>query len=241
MIDRKLLVSVHDATPRHFDRLRAIDEWLARRGVDSYSMLVVPNFWYEWPLASHPGFAGWLRDRASAGVEMMLHGYYHKDDRPSSGPLRARVTTAGEGEFSSLPRDEAEERIARGRAELEAALDRPVDLFVAPAWLYSAGTHDALAALGFRIAEDQLRVWSPSERRTLARGPVVSYASRSLGRVISSIAWSRVATIALAPQPLVRFAVHPHDLDSPALTRELDRALAILCERRTLTRYADLV
>jgi hypothetical protein len=203
-------------------------------------MLVVPNFWHEWPIAADPVFVEWLRERASAGVEMMLHGYYHKDDRAASGPLRARVMTAGEGEFSSLPRDEAEERIVRGKQELEALLERPIDLFVAPAWLYSEGTHDALAALGFRVAEDQLRVWSPPGRRTLARGPVVSYASRTLGRKLSSIAWSKVATVALTPQPLVRFAVHPHDLDSAALTRELDRALASLTARRALTRYADL-
>ena len=48
---KKLLFSIHDVTPRHFERLRRIDRILTESGIGaSYAMLVVPDFWKEWPL-----------------------------------------------------------------------------------------------------------------------------------------------------------------------------------------------
>lgn len=209
-----------------------------------YSMLVVPNFWSQWPLEDHPEFLEWLRARERDGVEMILHGYYHRDRRTHRGPtarLKAGLMTAGEGEFLALGYEDAAARIAAGRSSLQAALARPVEGFVAPAWLYSEATRKVLRDQGFGFAEDHWSVWSPSrDDLCLARSPVVSYSSRTRMRITTSWLWSRTATLALGAARVVRHAIHPHDLDSRLIVSEIERSLARLMERRELTQYGEL-
>jgi hypothetical protein len=241
---KRLLLCVHDVTPRHFERLQQLDALFRANGLAGrYSMLVVPDFWHRWPLQEHPAFVAWLRERAAEGVDMLLHGYFHLDETAHDGGLtrwKSRALTAGEGEFLDLSYAVARERLQRGKALLESLLGRPVEGFVAPAWLYGPGTHAALRELGFTVAEDHWRVWSPAARRTLARSPVVSYASRTPLRLAGSLLWSRLATPLLAPLPIVRHAVHPHDFDSGPLIREFGRALSAFRRDRQPMLYREL-
>ncbi len=241
---KKLLFSIHDVTPRHFERLERIDQILQASGIGAaYAMLVVPDFWKDWPLDADSRFGDWLRKKANSGVEMLLHGYYHLDDTPPQGmgaKFKAAYMTKNEGEFLSLDRNAARDRLIRGRDMLERLLGRTVDGFVAPAWLYSEATKDVLAELGFLTAEDHMRVWSPATRRQLAFSPVVSYASRSPARVASSLLWSRIATTALAPFDVVRLALHPHDLDVSSLESEFERVLHRWLKERQPVQYREL-
>lgn len=244
MLDRRLVVCVHDASPKHADRMRRIDEFLAEHGVGSnYSLLVVPDFWGEWPLQDDPEFCAWLRERHEAGVEMVLHGYYHLDQTRHGSRLtrlKSAALTADEGEFLGLSEDEARRRIEDGRKVVEDVLGARVEGFVAPAWLYSRGTRRALAELGFAFAEDQLSVWVPKTGRVVHRGMVVGYASRDRQRVASSLAWSRAATALYRSWPVVRQAIHPHDFDVRRLEVEIGRALDHFRSRRRLVSYAEL-
>jgi predicted deacetylase len=241
---RQLIVSVHDVTPYHRERLGRLEVFLEECGLTTdYSMLVVPDFCREWPLRQHPDFCAWVRRRADAGVEIILHGFYHCDEIRHHHLLarwKATAMTAREGEFLGLDREESARRIRAGRSLLEDITGHPVQSFIAPAWLYGRGTRDALHELGVLSAEDQLSVWMPAQRRTLSRTPVISYASRTRGRVASSLAWSRAATVLLKPCRVARLALHPYDVDVPALMAEGGRALRSLREARTLISYADL-
>ncbi len=148
--------------------------------------------------------------------------------------------TAGEGEFLGLDHSEAARRLRDGRAELEDIIGGPVAGFVAPAWLYGPGTMEALAEQDFPLAEDHFRVWRPSDGRVLSRGPVITYATRSPARLLSSLAVSRAATLALRPLRTLRLAVHPHDADSPVVMGEIERAVRRHLSHRHAGRYADL-
>ena len=244
MSDRRLLVCLHDVSPRHDQRVREIDSFLRDLGVGArYTMLVVPDFWADAPITPGTPFADWLRGREDAGVEMALHGYFHRDTvQHTSGwaAWKARTMTAREGEFLGLDQHEAGRRINDGLAVLAAVLARPVEGFVAPAWLYGPGAHTALAARSFRWAEDHMRVWRPTSGEVLVRGPVVSYASRDTQRIVGSHVWSRTASVVLKPTPVVRFALHPHDFDVPSLRREIERALRGFMNDRTPVLYREL-
>jgi predicted deacetylase len=244
MHSKQLLVSIHDVSPHHAERLKRIESFLAECGLGArYTMLVVPDFWQKAPLAEHPDFCAWLKGRAADGVEMLLHGFTHRDETAHPGALarwKAGAMTAREGEFLGLSREDARRRLIAGRQIVERAIRRPVTGFVAPAWLYGPGAHAALRELAFSVAEDQLHVWSPHQGRTLSRSPVVSYASRTPGRVKSSLAWSRLATRILKPCRTVRLALHPHDFDMPALVEEARRAILSFKGDRRLTSYDEL-
>ena len=115
-----------------------------------------------------------------------------------------------------------------------------VDGFVAPAWLYGPGAMAAIAEEGFRIAEDHMKVWRPTDGAVLARGPVVTYATRTRARMLSSLLVSRAATALAGGVRNLRLAVHPGDAESPEVMAEIRRALGVLAARRAFARYADL-
>lgn len=149
--------------------------------------------------------------------------------------------TAGEGEFLGLDGEEAARRMGDGRALLEDIVGRPIAGFIAPAWLYGPGALEALTAQRFAIAEDHLKVWHPPSGRILSRGPVITWASRSRGRIASSIMFAALARKALAGLPVLRLAVHPGDSAVPALMKSIDATLSALASDRQVIRYADLL
>ena len=233
-----LLASIHDVGPR-FDREveQLVARFMERLGSARFAMLVVPDHWGEAPLAAAPAYRAKLRRWSDQGVEMFLHGFTHRDDRPTG--FKARHMTAGEGEFLHLDHAEARKRLRAGRAVVEDAIGRPVAGFIAPAWLYGPGARAAIAEERFALAEDHMRVWRPGDGAVLARGPVITWASRSRARTASSLAFARLARTALRPLRVVRIAVHPGDVRVPAILSSIDRTLLAFAGRH-VGRYGDL-
>lgn len=241
---RILLASIHDVGPRFESEVDALVDRLERHvGTGRFAMLVVPDHWGEAPLSAAPAFAARLRGWADQGVEMFLHGWSHRDDSAHDDPRtawKAKHMTAGEGEFLGLSEAEATRRLRAGRKVVEDAIGRPVAGFIAPAWLYGPGAHAAVAAEHFPLAEDHMQVWNPRSGAVLARGPVITWASRSRARIRSSLAFAALARVALQPLRTVRIAVHPGDAHVPALLHSIDATLAAFSRRR-VAHYSDLL
>jgi uncharacterized protein len=241
---RILLASIHDVGPRFESEVdRLVDRLESHVGTGRFAMLVVPDHWGEAPLSAAPAFQARLRRWADSGVEMFLHGWSHRDNSDHADPrtaFKARHMTAGEGEFLGLSQAEATRRLRAGRAVVEDAIGRPVAGFIAPAWLYGPGAHAAVAAEHFPLAEDHMQVWNPQSGAVLARGPVITWASRSRARIRSSLAFAAVARVFLQPLRTVRVAVHPGDAHVPALLRSIDATLAAF-RGRQVAYYSDLL
>ena len=243
--DRRLIVSIHDVSPAFAEPVERLAEMIGGIiGGPRFAMLVVPDHWGAAPLDRAPAFARRLRQWADAGVEMFLHGWFHRDTsahRSTGASLKARYMTAGEGEFLGLGADEAEHRMRAGRELVEQAIGRPVAGFIAPAWLYGPGAMAALKACDFALAEDHFRVWRPATDGIVARGPVVTWASRSPARTASSLAVAAAARTLPDWLPTLRVAVHPGDVTKESLMTSIDRTIRCLADRRTVARYADLL
>jgi uncharacterized protein len=241
---RRLLTSIHDVTPYHTDRLDRLVPLIEEGvGTGRFALLVVPDFHRTGLATENAAFVRRLRQWADDGCEIFLHGFTHVDEShhaTKSAQIKAQRMTAGEGEFLGLSYEDACMRLTAGRTMLEDALGRPVAGFIAPAWLYGAESRRAISDMNFALAEDHFRVWRPKDNAILTHGPVVTYASRSLPRLVSSILWSRLATLALVRAQTVRFAVHPHDVDSPHLIKEIRRAMGSFVRSHTPASYADL-
>lgn len=241
---RRLLVSIHDVSPRFESQVDALAERLARHvGPSRFAMLVIPDHWRGAPVSGNAAFGSRLRAWADSGIEMFLHGWSHKDETPATQGLAAvkgKHMTAGEGEFLNLPYAEARNRMAEGKALLEDVLGRPVAGFIAPAWLYGEGAHRAMGELGFALAEDHMKVWRPASGEVLAKGPVITWASRSRARIASSLLAASLGRLALPFTRTIRVAVHPGDTTVPALLSSIDRTLRTFARTHTPARYAGL-
>jgi hypothetical protein len=239
---RLLLASIHDVSPRFESEVSELLELLRPHVGGRPAMLVVPNHWGDAPIVAGSRFATRLREWSDTGVEIFLHGFTHRDDSrhdTASARIRAGLMTAGEGEFLGLSKTEAVERIVAGRSLLEDITGTPIAGFVAPAWLYGRGALEALAQLDVPIAEDHFRVWSPATGTRLARGPVITWASRTRLRLASSLA--AAAALRRAPLNVLRIGVHPPDVRHPALVRSISEALRTAAGARRPARYADLL
>ena len=244
LLPKMLLASIHDVGPRFEREIDQLADLLSGiLGGPKFAMLVVPDHWGDAPLAGATAFQRRLREWSDQGVEMFVHGWYHKDLAQHSGAaaFKAKHMTAGEGEFLGLSQAVAAQRMADGKALIEDAIGRPVAGFIAPAWLYGDGARAALAAGGFALAEDHLRVWQPTSGLVLARGPVITWASRSKPRQLSSRFFAGLARQALHSQGVVRVAVHPGDVTVPALLGSITKTFSAFAARRPAGRYADLL
>src|SRR5207248_8793835 len=111
--------------------------------------------------------------------------------------------------------------------------------FVAPAWLYGDGALEALRQFAVPIAEDHFHVWSPANGRQLARGPVITWASRTRLRLASSLA--AAAALRRAPLKVLRIGVHPPDVRHPALVRSIEATMRAATRTRRAAAYSALL
>src|SRR3954469_12962928 len=240
--ERLLLASIHDVSPRFESEVDELIDLLAPHVGKRLAMLVVPNHWGEAPIVPGSRFAQRLRGWAEEGAEIFLHGYFHRDrsrHERAADRLRAKFMTAAEGEFLGLSSNEAEALIRDGRALVEDVIGRPIDGFVAPAWLYGDGAHRALEQSAIPIAEDHLRVWSPTPAAKRAWGPVITGPSRTRFRLLSSLA--AAAALRHAPLNVLRIGVHPPDVRHTALVASIGKTFTTAKRYRVAGRYGDLL
>jgi predicted deacetylase len=229
-------VSIHDVSPAWEREVEIALEMVHEYGV-APALLVVPDFHGKAPLLEHPRFCERLRSLERSGHEIYLHGYYHRarawdahadaqDPKHAARGVVARaryafaqrVVSGGEAEFSDVSRDEARTRIDAGERVLrEAGLT--IRGFVAPAWSMPRWVLRLLGERRYSFTEDHMRVYDPAANRSRA-SLVLNYASRTPGRLLSSVAWCRLARPARRVFP-ARIAIHPADVRFALLRSEI--------------------
>jgi predicted deacetylase len=237
---RALVVSLHDVSPLTRERCAQI---VAELGVPRLSLLVIPNHHGRGHVLDDAVLCDWLRARAVEGHEIVTHGYFHQRARREKETLVQRITTrvytADEGEFYDLDRVGASALIARASDELHRAQLHPHG-FIAPAWLLSAEGEEALRELG---CEYTTRLRTVSDLRTGRIFPAQSlcWSVRAAWRRALSIVWNAALYRRLENAPLLRIAVHPVDIEHPAIWAQIRRLIAAALRTREAMTYHEWV
>ena len=235
---RALCVSIHDVAPATLDACVHITDALRRiDGTLPLTLLVVPR--YHGNTSVPRIYSEWIETRLTRGDELALHGLTHRDETPAptglSDRVRRRLYTAGEGEFADLTRNEAAERIGRGRAWF-VQRGWPLQGFVAPAWLLSPGTWDALNDFDF-VYTTTLSRFHILKAGIVLRAPTVVYSTRSSMRRWLSRGWNAALSQATHRMPLVRVGFHAADAAHPEImTQALKLVERLARDRRGLTK-----
>jgi hypothetical protein len=235
-----LLVSIHDVTPAFAPAVGRLWTLCAERRIVP-ALLVVPNWHGEWDLSRHPEFVRWLRERAAAGAEIVLHGERHDEaglPRTRADRLRAWGRTAREGEFHGLDREAARERIERGAALLRMLGLHPVG-FIPPAWLAREDGYAAVADAGLGFSEDEgaIRFYPGGHR---VRSPAVRWSTRGRLRPWGSVVVARGRWRLQRRKHYPRLAFHPQDLGHPGVAAELGPTLERWLARHQPIAYEGL-
>ncbi|MGH8382694.1 DUF2334 domain-containing protein [Pseudomonas sp.] len=210
---RSLLLVLHDVAPHTWPDYQPFVEAVDALGDIPMTWLVVPNFHKRHPLALASGFRQMLDRRLQRGDELVLHGFYHVDDNPPPRSARdyfmRRIYTC-EGEFYHLDQATALERLEAGMA-LFQRFGWPLAGFVAPAWLMSEGTRQALSTLPLQYTSDPQHFYRLPDFTSVAAPGLVWSASnpwrRGLSRIVCDLHSAR-----LQQAPVIRLGLHPVDM-----------------------------
>lgn len=242
----RVLVSLHDVTPAHRERLERAEATLARAGVTEVAYFLVPNYHGAWPVERDADFVRWCRRDRPYAVRWVLHGHYHREfarDRGSdTGVLAAaqrRFLTEGEGEFLALRGSRLRDRLAIGCAAFGAVLDAHPEAFVAPAWLFNDELPEALRAAGIRFTEDHYQVHDLHDRRS-ADCPAITWSARSAVRRLASRMIVPILLRRWSLHGAIRIALHPRDFDAPGVQASIVDALRVTLSQRVCASHTDL-
>ncbi len=242
-----LVVSLHDAHPGSIERIRGQLCALKKWGVETTSILMVPEFHHGTPTAEDARTVdlatGWQTD----GHELVLHGYYH--DRVGQATTAGNVFwtkfyTSSEAEFLDFEKKEAASRVTKGR-ELFDQLNWTCDGFIAPAWLMAPHVPAMLQAVGFTytntlktlqpLAVDG-EVQHPRANLGLFNEETVPaplftqslcWSTRAAWRRSCSLAWNAYLLKKLLRErpPLLRISLHPDDLTFPPIREQIEQSV----------------
>ena len=244
--EKSLIVSLHDAHPGSRRQIAEQVAFLAKYGVTRSSILVVPEFHHGAAAGADADFRAAVSAWQAAGHEIVLHGYFH--DRKES-PREAlaslfwtRLYTNREAEFLDLPREAAQERLARGRKLFESLGWRATG-FVAPAWLMAEGLPNLLAEMGFGYTTRLTEIIPllPGTNR-LITSQSLCYSTRASWRRLASALWNKNLFGRLRETNLIRLSLHPRDLEFPLMRRQIDQIVRAALKRGFApTTYGDYV
>jgi len=237
---------VHDVTPAHAQRLAVLYDLLDELAVTRYALLVVPDWHGGWPLQQFDEFVAGLQARVRAGAEIVLHGLRHDEagqPRTLAHWARTYGRTDREGEFASLEPSAARSRIDRGLEVLRAARLEPIG-FVPPAWLGGRELARVVREAGLGFTEDTRAIAALGPGRPIRRirAPATCWSTRPpRWRAAGSVVVAALRLRLERHRPLVRVALHPSDVASPAVLASCRRTLGALLATRRVTTYGEVV
>ena len=238
-----LLLVLHDIAPCTWRRYLPFVAAVDALGCVPMTWLVVPDFHQRHPLDSDPALLNFLEARLMRGDELVLHGYQHCDAGPAprhpADFLMRRIYTH-EGEFYRLSQDQALARLDAGIA----AFDRyawPLHGFVAPAWLMSSGTRQALRERPLSYTSGLRHLYRLPEFTALP-APGLVWSARSAWRRGCSWALNHWQETHWRQAQVIRLGLHPVDMHHEMAIKYWLAALQRLLEqgRVPLTKYAWL-
>ncbi len=204
---------LHDVAPSTWADYQPFVEAVDALGDVPMTWLVVPDFHRHDALDANPAFRRVLDARVARGDELALHGYYHDDQEPMPNTPRdwfMRRVYTHEGEFYRLSRGAALARLQAG-LDMFQRYDWPVQGFVAPAWLMSDGTRQALRELPLTYTSDPQHLYRlPDFSAIAAPGLVWSARSawrRGLSKIVSDQREQRWREVSV-----IRLGLHPVDM-----------------------------
>lgn len=210
---RSVMLVLHDVAPETWPDYQPFVEAVDQLGDVPMTWLVVPDFHQRNALERSPTFCRLLDWRLQQGDELALHGYYHADLGPTPRTPRdffMRRIYTHEGEFYALEQAQALQRLQAG-LQLFNSQGWPVAGFVAPAWLMSEGTRQALRQLPLRYTSTPQHLYRLPEFTSID-APGLVWSARSAWRRGLSRALCNSQLQRWQSAPTLRLGLHPVDM-----------------------------
>jgi len=236
---KALIVSIHDVSTATRSIVEKMIRDLAEAGVETTSLLIIPDHHHQGCMDADPVFSPWLQSQIQRGHEPVLHGYYHlrpqEKDENLAVRLITRSYTAGEGEFFDLSFDAASNLLRKGKAVLKKCGIESQG-FIAPAWLLGKEAERAVRAEGFQYTTRIGTILDLRSRELFSARSMV-YSVRSGWRRAMSLIWNEILFLGMRNSPLLRIGLHPPDWQHPAIRAHILRCINEAVALREVVTY----
>jgi predicted deacetylase len=219
---KSLIVSLHDVAPGSAETSRRWMELFDERNL-AVSLLVIPGHWNGTELLADEQFQNWLALNSGSKHEIVLHGLHHQMiEEPRNSSLKSisgRLFARGCQEFWALSKADAKVLINDGLDKLSSLGYKPSG-FIAPGWLASTGTKQAISEIGFSYTTSHLLISDLLfEKRHFA--PVICQRPNAPTTRVVMLMTTLLAEILMALRLPLRIAVHPEDLHDAKLRKRI--------------------
>jgi|APGre2960657505_1045072.scaffolds.fasta_scaffold03165_7 predicted deacetylase len=223
---RSYLPEIHDVHPGMAPELDRLLAALPAEAQPLALLLVVPNWFGQFPLAKFPKFVERLKNFPG---EKVLHGFTHTLGRDWWNTIC--YGTENHAEFAAPSETVARTRLEQSAKMFADALGEKPGWFCAPRWQQNAATKAALAALGFHGFMLGNRCETLSGRRL--EMPAICFDDGGLAWRHAGGRLHRGWLIRrwLAQETPFRLTLHPNDLLDPKTWRQATDFIATLQAR----------
>jgi predicted deacetylase len=235
-------VTLHDVAPTTWAECASMLAQLDAVGIGPVTLLVVPNLHGRAPLLESACTIEAIEARRRHGDDIVLHGYYHRDDAPAPHTARdfvqRRLRTDSEGEFAALDYATTLQRVKDGM-DLWDFLGWPCIGLVPPAWLAGKALWmvvDRFPAL--RYISLRQGIYTTADQRLHPTTNLTRSSTSAAGRVLTG-ARVRYQYWRSASSPLLRVALHPPDMRSRTVTQRWMSLLADVARKREFVTKAQ--
>ncbi|HEX6050009.1 MAG TPA: DUF2334 domain-containing protein, partial [Gemmatimonadaceae bacterium] len=196
---------IHDATPAYARETRVMIRDLAPLLGRRFSFGVVPNWYGDWPLASHPSYCDMIQDAAE---ELLLHGYFHRRQH-GWGPITLLAERCDE--MNGLTARDTQRTLERGQRVFANVFGAPARGFLAPGWQRGHVRLTCRNSLGLEHIVGFFSLESHTGRRIplatwtwdCGRWDWLAHVGHGIGRMLQSLD-HRIPTLAIHPRDLHR-------------------------------------
>jgi predicted deacetylase len=211
---KRVVVSVHDVSPKFDRQLKKILTNLADLGVKKKEMLLVPHWNGGYRLEKDGKLIRLLKNEIKHGAVLASHGFTHYlGDRKILDAFLFGGKYSNESEFSKLEYGSAVKRIKKEILILNRFFKRKIKLFVPPRWQCDRDSYLAARDLGFSYSESSFFMRN-LKKDTKKLSLVVCFdfgENRFLNWFSKIYARFFIFFCGIFSLPL-RFAIHPNDL-----------------------------
>jgi len=236
---KQLIISLHDVHPGSFEAVREQVAFFQERGIDRFSLLVIPRYHHQESVTEDRALLEWLDEREGCGDDLVLHGYYHdREGRELGNIFWTQLYTQGEAEFLDLSDGEVRHRIQMGR-RLWDERGWALKGFIPPAWLMPERQY-ALLKREKLLYTNRLRDITLLLKNRATSSPSLCYSTRSFWRRGISPVWNQWLFMRQRGRPLIRLSLHPADFEFGAIRQQVGEFLEIaLADGYEPISYAD--
>ncbi|MCS7149929.1 MAG: DUF2334 domain-containing protein [Caldimicrobium sp.] len=226
------IIELHDVNPIFSNEVERALELFSRHKLDTFSLLVVPNYHGRSSLFEKKAFVNGLKSLEKA--ELILHGYSHR----GVTPLTQRIWTSGEGEFATLTAEETMLRLCKAQAEI-CGTGLKCEFFVPPAWIGNPYLEEFLQSLGYKgIAyRFYIKLFNPCQR---IFSPVITFSNR-WGLSYLSLLSAKALLVLYKRFAIIRLALHCADFSDGRKISLWEAILSDIKRKRRIIHYGDLL